>query len=800
MNRLSWPYWRQWFSDLPVGGKLFLFCAGLLAFFLVFAIVLMSLASYRFASERGNESLVVGERVFSQVLGQQQATLRQAAQVLAADFGFREAMASKDAETIASALQSQTSRINATVAVALDTDGSVISSTNPRLVAEGTPVFSAMAQRAAQDSAAGGIAIMSGRPLELIIVPVKAPLTIGWVVLGFAVDDAAVHKVAELVALDVSVMVLEHGEWYLQASSLGGDRQTVEAFARRALQADSEKVRLDMDGQSYQLRVMPLNTIDGAQTKAVFQQSFASAVAPYQRLMLLLVLVLLLSFLVALAGSRRLALLFSRPLVLLTLKAEKITRGHYDQPLRVQGDDEIGQLARSVNAMSVAIAEREKKIVHQAFYDALTQLPNRQMLMILGDKAITLAQREKRSLAVVAMDIERFHAINEALGYEVGDRLIHAVGQRLGILVRDADALARPGGNLFIALMHTPVELNIPDFYRRLEEAFSPPFEIDGNQVDVSLATGVVLYPDHGMDMNELLRKADIAVAYSKRGRHGIVLYEESMEGNHAGHLTLLSELKRAVEHDELVFYLQPKVNVLSGEVSSAEALVRWCHPERGFVSPAEFIPFAEQSGRIGMLTRWMLGKAIILTRQWLEEGRPVLISVNISARDVLDEHFPDILADLLATHGGYPEWLRLEITESGLMENAERALAVLEAIRAMGFTLSIDDFGTGYSSLSYLKRMPVAELKIDRSFVHGARAGTDSAILLRSTIDLGHNLDLSVVAEGVETEEEWMLLRELGCDYIQGYLASRPLAVDDFLRWRRECSPFEPGRKVALH
>lgn len=790
-------YWRKWFASLSVGGKLFLFCTCLLSLFLLLSIVLMSIAGYRFAADRGNENLVVGERVFLQLLGQQQATLRQAAQVLAADFGFREAMASNDAETIASALQSQTRRISATVAVALDTNGNVISSTNPKFVAEGTQIFSALAQRAAQDDAAGGIALMSGRPLELIIVPVRAPLTIGWVVLGFAVDDAAVRKVADLVALDISVMVQERGEWSLQASSLQSDRRVIEEFGRDILQADREKIRADMAGSSYQLRVMPLVTIDGAEVKAILQQSFASALAPYQRLMLLLLVVLLISFMVALAGSRRLALLFSRPLVLLTRKAETIAQGRYDQPLLVQSDDEIGKLARSVNAMSEAIAEREEKIMHQAYHDALTHLPNRQMLMMLGEKALMLAQRERRALAVLAMDIERFHAINETLGYEVGDRLIHMVGQRLGVLVRDADALARPGGNLFIALMHTPVALNIPDFHRRLEEAFSVPFEIDGNQVDVSLATGVALYPEHGRDINELMRKADIAVAFSKRGRHGIVVYEESMESNRTGHLTLLSELKRAVENDELAFYLQPKVNLMSGEITSAEALVRWHHPERGFVPPGEFIPFAEQSGRIGMLTRWMLEKAIVLTRQWVEQGQPILVSVNISARDVLDERFPDVLAELLERHQAYPGWIRLEITESGLMENAERALAVLEAIREMGFSLSIDDFGTGYSSLSYLKRMPVAELKIDRSFVQGARAGTDSAILLRSTIDLGHNLDLSVVAEGVETEEEWSLLRDLGCDYIQGYLASRPLSIENFLRWRHENSPFVPDRSL---
>ncbi|MGH8491781.1 MAG: putative bifunctional diguanylate cyclase/phosphodiesterase [Moraxellaceae bacterium] len=789
---------KKWLRDLPVGGKLFLFCTALLSFFLILSITLVSATGYRFASERSNDSLVVGQRVFSQVLTQQQDTLHQAAQVLAADFGFREAMASNDAETIGSALQSQTSRIKASIAVALDLNGKVVASTAPQLVAGDAAVFSTLLVRAAQNGDTGGIAFVDGRPLELIIVPVKAPLNIGWVVLGFALDDAALRKVAGLVSLDVSVLVKQKEGWRLQASTLGGDPGRIEDFTLAAVSVGSEKILLDMDGQKYQLRVMPLQTVDGSQVVAVLQQSFATAVAPYQRLLMILIAVLFLSFLVATAGSRRLAKLFSQPLVQLTKKTQAIAKGEYGQPLQVSGLDEVGQLASSVNAMSDAIALREKKIMHSAYYDALTQLPNRQMMNILGDQALALAQREHRTLAVIAMDVERFQLINDALGYAVGDEVLCAVAERLRTLVRDADAISRPGGNQFITLMHTPARLNVSDLHRRMEEAFALPIEVGGNIVDVSMAMGLSLYPDHGSSMMELMRSADIALAVAKRERHGIVLYDPVLEQGRVAHLTLLSELKRAVERDELVMYLQPKVNVLTGDVTSAEALVRWQHPERGFVAPSEFIPFAEQSGRIGMLTQWMLGKAMQLTVLWADAGTPIQVSVNVSARDILDERFPGTLKELLALHHGRPEWLRLEITESGVMENAERALDVLKQIRNLGFSLSIDDFGTGYSSLSYLKRMPVAELKIDRSFVHGARAGTDAAVLLRSTIDLGHNLALSVVAEGVETIEEWTLLHELGCDYIQGYMACKPLAVDDFRSWCLASSPFLPELAVS--
>ncbi|MDP2227995.1 MAG: EAL domain-containing protein, partial [Moraxellaceae bacterium] len=508
---------------------------------------------------------------------------------------------------------------------------------------------------------------------------------------------------------------------------------------------------------------------------------------------LLLVLLLCAGFLVAVPVTRVIARGFSRPLEQLTRKAEAISLGDYDQPLPVHGEDELGQLASSVNAMSRAIAEREQEITRSAYYDVLTGLPNRQMITLLGEQALTLAEREQRALAVVALDIERFQAINDALGYHSGDLLLCAVGERLREVLREADAVSRPGGNEFLALLHTHEMLNIASLHRRIELAFDAPVEIEGHPVDVALAMGVAMYPDHGADIQTLMRNAEIALTAAKRDRLGLVVYASVLDETRLSHLTLLSDLKRAVERDELVMHLQPKVDVFTGAVTSAEALVRWQHPERGFVPPGEFIPFAEQSGRIGMLTHWMLGKAMQLTTQWAKNGRPVQISVNVSSRDVLDERFPAALEALLVRHQGLPQWIRLEITESGVMEDAERALRVLHQIRDLGFSLSIDDFGTGYSSLSYLKKMPVAELKIDRSFIHGARAGTDAATLLRSTIDLGHNLALSVVAEGVETPEEWALLRDLGCDYIQGFLASRALPVDEFLRWVAATSPFLP-------
>lgn len=787
---------RQRWRNLAMGARLFLFSTALLAAFLLLAIIFVSIASYRFAGERVSEELAVGERVFQQVLLQKQGLLRQSAQVLAADFGFREALATTDADTIASALLNHGSRINASLAVALDLNGRVLASTTPQVpVGEFYGAADALRVQAASGGETGAVAFVGNRPLELVMVPVRAPLPVGWVMLGFELDDAALQEVSAVVEMDVSLLAQRDGQWMLYASSVG-----VSALPGLAegLPASGQRGRLLLDGRDLRWQGVPLATADGSTVSVVLTRSFDEALAPYRQLRLLLVLLLCAGFVAAVPLSRLIARSFSRPLEQLTRKAEAISRGQYDQPLGVDSEDEIGQLAISVNTMSQAIAEREREITRRAYYDVLTGLPNRQMISLLGDQALMLAEREQRALAVLALDIERFQAINDALGYHTGDRLLCAVGERLRDVLRDADAVSRPGGNEFLALLHTHETLNIASLHRRIEQAFDRPVEVGGHPVDVALALGIALYPDHGNDMQTLLRNAEIALAAAKRDRIGLVVYTPALDETRVSHLTLLSDLKRAVERDELVMYLQPKVDVRTGEVRSAEALVRWQHPERGFVPPGEFIPFAEQSGRIGMLTHWMLGRAMKLSVQWAAAGRPVQISVNVSTRDILDERFPQALRALLEQHDGRAEWLRLEITESGLMEDAERALRVLHQIRELGFTLSIDDFGTGYSSLSYLKKMPVAELKIDRSFVHGARAGSDAAVLLRSTIELGHNLALSVVAEGVETGEEWALLQELGCDYIQGYLASRPLPVDEFEQWVATQAPFRPLAVVS--
>jgi EAL domain-containing protein (putative c-di-GMP-specific phosphodiesterase class I) len=317
--------------------------------------------------------------------------------------------------------------------------------------------------------------------------------------------------------------------------------------------------------------------------------------------------------------------------------------------------------------------------------------------------------------------------------------------------------------------------------------------------VDLTLAIGVAGASAVPATMAQLLRRAETALDAGRVLHLPWMEYRAELEHDMRADLGLLSELSRAVEQGELRMFLQPKVHLAEGAVTSAEALVRWQHPLRGNVPPVEFIPFAEQTGRIHLITQWMLGEAMLLCAHLRAQGTPLQVSVNISTADLAKTGFVDGVLALCTQCGALPDDIRLEVTESGVMHDPAAALLIMHALRRAGFSLSIDDFGTGYSSLSYLQKMPVAELKIDRSFVRDVAAGTDAAVLLESTIELGHRLGLSVVAEGAETAAEWDVLVLLGCDYVQGYFAARPMPVEEFLSWRTRCVPFQVRRSPVM-
>ena len=466
------------------------------------------------------------------------------------------------------------------------------------------------------------------------------------------------------------------------------------------------------------------------------------------------------------------------------------------QTIRVIHDDQ-GHLSHYVAVFSdiSAIKDSEHELKHLAHHDPLTDLPNRLLFSDRAEQALASAQIHKRGCALLMIDLDHFKMINDSLGHNVGDRLLKVVAARLQELFGPGITLARLGGDEFAVLAEScPQLVQAAALAQRILDALKEPFGIDRHELFINASIGISLFPSDALSADQLLRNADAALFKAKSsGRNGYALYTEELTAHAQQRVEIAFELRRALEQQELRVYYQPVHDLRSSRLIGVEALVRWQHPQRGLVPPVNFIPFAEQTGFVRQLTLWVFEEVARLLASPQARHLPLRVSVNLSTRDLLDPELSTRLAGILARHGVQASAFCLEITESAIMDDPQRAEAMLNRLSEQGFKLSIDDFRTGYSSLAYLKRLPVDELKIDKSFVMGMEAGEDDAMIVRSTIDLAHNLGLTVVAEGVETAAILARLRTLACDEAQGYHIARPLPVDDFLAWQArqgEASP----------
>jgi diguanylate cyclase (GGDEF)-like protein len=422
-----------------------------------------------------------------------------------------------------------------------------------------------------------------------------------------------------------------------------------------------------------------------------------------------------------------------------------------------------------------------ERIQHQAFHDELTDLPNRLHFRSRIARELEAAERDGFSVSVLLLDLDRFKEINETLGHPSGDELLEACAVRLLEATPDGAMLARLGGDEFGLVVARMPAGEAAALAEDIRAALQEPFLVRDIPLVVEASVGISTYPDNGLDVDAILQTADAAMYVAKDRRVGIAIYDGALEGNTADALQLVSELRPALERKELLLHFQPQIELASGAVSGAEALIRWQHPERGLLQPGAFVPFVERTGASTALSAYVLEEAAGQLRNWLDSGFDLGVAVNLTMFDLLDTTLPGQIADLLGRSGLEPHRLELEITESLIMGDPQRVREVVERLKAIGVRLAIDDFGTGYSSLSYLKSLPIDVIKIDRSFVMGMGANESDAAIVRSTIDLAHNLDLEVVAEGVEDEETLTELARHGCNFAQGYFISRPCDAAEF-------------------
>ena len=425
---------------------------------------------------------------------------------------------------------------------------------------------------------------------------------------------------------------------------------------------------------------------------------------------------------------------------------------------------------------NIALADSHR----QAVTDSLTGLPNRRLFLDRAERATAAARRDGERVGVMIIDLDRFKEVNDTLGHHSGDVMLREIARRLTAAVRESDTIARLGGDEFAVLLPDLTDAaGAETVARTLGDAIATPIILGALSLDTEASIGIAVFPDDGDDVTQLLQRADVAMYTAKAQHLGHAFYGPENDNYSPERLALVGELRRALGENELVLLYQPKVDLTSGRISSVEVLIRWQHPGRGLLSPAEFVPLAELTTLIRPLTLHVLNRALLQVRDWNRDGRDLTVAVNVSARNLLDPDFPDAVLACLELWDVPPERLELEVTETVLMADPARALEVLNRLSEAGVGLSIDDFGTGYSSLEYLKRLPVDVLKIDKSFVLNMSHDVADAMIVRSTIDLARNLGLRVVAEGIEDQSAYDMLQSLGCHLGQGFLMSRPVSAE---------------------
>ncbi len=731
----------------------------------------------------------VGGKVWQQLRQDRGQELKQSVGALASDFAFREALATGDASTVLSALLNHGRRMGADASLLLAVDGTLQTSTLDGGDAAQTAALAALLQAARTEGSSAGVVVLDGKPYSLAMVPVLAPRLIGWVAMGRLFGAREVLDYHALTGLHAAIMVSGPQQPALVASSLA----PAESRALASLAPPRRQpIQARLGEHNFYMAAVPADPALAGGIKVVLLAGVDEAMQPLQRLKRQIMLLATLAALAALVVSIVVGRSVTRPVARLAGAAHRIEAGDYAEPLPVTGNDELSDLANAFNRMQNGIAEREQRIRHQSRHDTLTGLPNRAHALALLEDALRHDVAPPPAFAVLMLDLDRFKEINDTLGHAFGDSVLQEVARRLRTEIGSGDLLARLGGDEFMVLVESADEAEARERAWALIRTLEAPLELVEReaQVSVSASIGLALFPQHASDPDALLRRADIAMYEAKQSQQRVALYQQGHDESHLRRVGLIGDLRAARERGELHLVYQPKIDLATMRVAHVEALLRWRHPQFGPVSPDEFIPLAEQCGLVHEITAFVLEESLRQAGAWRTDGIDIGLAVNLSPMDLLDASLPGRVTDLLQAHRFPPGGLILEITEGTIMRDVQSAVATMHALRALGVRLSIDDFGTGHSSLAQLRSLPVDEIKIDKSFIRRLEAAPDDTVIVRSAIEIGHNMGLVVIAEGVEQVGSLQILRALRCDMAQGYLFSRPLPADDFQRWHAAFRP----------
>ncbi|MHC8386516.1 putative bifunctional diguanylate cyclase/phosphodiesterase [Pseudomonas sp. MDT2-39-1] len=732
---------------------------------------------------QANSQLEVGTRVFERLLEVRGRRLADGVQLLAADFGFRDAVTSSDSATMRSVLFNHGKRINASDMILLSMDGKVLASTLDD-VPDGSVFRYDLALREARRIQQTMLIVpLQGKPHLLVEATVLAPLPIARVVMGVSMDNAFASELRSLTSLEVSFLTIDKqqpGQLISTQPDVLGKSITGLMLSSSPQDAVLLTEHLEHNFLSQSLVLAGAASEYDGQVIALLQSPIDAAMQAFAPLDEKILGIALIALLASLVGALLLARGVSQPVRSLALAAQRIGQGDYQTPVILRRSDEFGLLANAVNSMQSGIAEREQQLAHNALHDPLTGLPNRTLAMERLGSAIAA----QRPMALIFLSIENLRYINETADPETVGQLLRQTGQRLQVLLSPGDTVAHLIAEEFLLLLDGldgEAAVAVAD---QLQQLLLKPQQINGHDLALDCNLGIAAFPADGQSAQNLLERASIAMKDAAKLPGHLQIYQHGRDLAHRRQITLIRDLRHAASKGEFLLHYQPKLNIREARVSQAEALLRWQHPQLGMVSPAEFIPLAERTGSIQILTNWVINEGMRQLSEWNQRGLRLQLSLNISADDLISDDLAARVLALLQNYSLPAEQLIFEITESAVMREPERALKVLHQLRDCGISLSVDDFGTGYSSLAHLKRLPVQELKIDQSFVRDLDETSEDAVIVRSTIEMSHNLGLKVVAEGVEYEHSLSLLERWHCDTAQGYLISRPLTAPAFEAW----------------
>ena len=743
----------------------------------LFTLYIVQQATFTHSTGLLKTNAETSSRVINDYVREVANVLQSSATNLAADFSVKSLILSADtqAQSLTLGMRNFADRFGAEEFAVIDSEGKVLSTSKGF-----TSIKSIDVERLAVDGITW-VEIDGNIFLAKSVAVKNTPRSrdaMAWLIFAKPIAGLINDDLIRLTTMDVSLLRETQNTFTYLASSYSSAIQ--QEFSNVLMSESNDLQDAYLSSDHYVYFVSALGSTQSATILLMLSTVESNAYLSYNSLLGRLIGLLIVVAIVALIAAMLISNSITKPILMLVELTEKIRQGLHVDKFPEEGAAEVNTLSNAISSMQSAIVKREHEIERLAFYDSVTSLPNRNRFIQLLEEQIT--HYPSSMFSVVLIDIARFKEINDTIGHSTGDKLLALVGERLRSGCRDNMFIARLGGNEF-AVIDTE-DGNVEQLMEELASMFSGAFNINSLSLNINVSIGGARYSDHGTQPSELMQAADIALHASKDSHKPYVLYHEELNTFSVLRLRLMSELKDALNQGQLTLYYQPKMALTNDKVHSVECLIRWIHPEHGFISPDEFIPLAEQTGAIRYVTSWALRQAAQQYAQWRSVGMDIAMAVNISAVDLTDLSLPHTVSALLSEFTMTPDKLILEVTESAVMGDPEVAINALNMLSRMGIKLSIDDFGTGFSSMAQLKKMPVNEIKIDKAFVLELATNKEDQVMVKTLIALAKNLGLSTVAEGVENEDSVVLLRNMGCSTAQGFHLSRPLPAKDITPW----------------